>query len=532
MIQILRMTADDLTDPGGLRAGMGPAVGLGDGSTPTAPSPAWRPATIPPVAELLTPGDVRPDHRRRPGARGRARALGDQLAARARARRGPARLADAGVADRASRSLGSPLTACAPAAGRCGCASPTPTATSARTARSSPPCATRRCGRASPSTSGRRARRRPRSPTSTATAPRTSCSPPSDGQLRVYAGRTGRMLRGWPRPMADVDGSPAAAAIGPVRAGFIATPAVGDVDGDRRLDVVAAGLDGRVYAWNERGRPLRGFPFRIDLHAPAENGRARRGDLRQPRARRPRRQREAGHRRRRGRPARLRDRRARPLAARLAGTGPRPERRDAGEDPLVAGHRRHRRRRPPRRRRGHGRGLRHDAGDERPRLRVRQRRQAQAGLADQPRRARGQRHPAGGPGRPRCLRPSPTSTATDATRSRSSAFTGQPELYRGDGTRMSGPNASGSHFAGAGRGAASDATAPSALALGASGAFGRVGPGGPLRFFGGLIDSRLALAQELPAQQISVRPPASAAGTRAAATGCRRSRAGWRAGRS
>ena len=78
----------------------------------------------------------------------------------------------------------------------------------------------------------------------------------SDGLMRVYSGSTGHMLPGWPQAMAPVEGSGAtAAAIGPVRAGFLATPAVGDLDGSGRPDIVEAGLDGRVYAWDARGHP-------------------------------------------------------------------------------------------------------------------------------------------------------------------------------------------------------------------------------------------------------------------------------------
>jgi hypothetical protein len=37
--------------------------------------------------------------------------------------------------------------------------------------------------------------------------------------------------------------------------------------------VIAAGLDGRIYAWTARGRRVRGFPYRIRLHAPSADGR-------------------------------------------------------------------------------------------------------------------------------------------------------------------------------------------------------------------------------------------------------------------
>jgi hypothetical protein len=83
-----------------------------------------------------------------------------------------------------------------------------------------------------------------------------------------------------------------------------------------------------------------------------------------------------------------------------------------------------------------------------------------------------------------------------------SAFTGQPELYRGDGSRIGGPGATGAHFAGTGRGSSSPAGAPGILALGGNSAFGRLSPGGPLRFLSGVVDARLATAQQSPASRM------------------------------
>jgi hypothetical protein len=82
------------------------------------------------------------------------------------------------------------------------------------------------------------------------------------------------------------------------------------------------------------------------------------------------------------------------------------------------------------------------------------------------------------------------------------AFTGEPELYDGDGTRLSGPSATSNHFQSDGKGATSPATAPSVLALGANSAFGRITKGGSLDFFGGLVDETLALSQNAPSTKI------------------------------
>jgi hypothetical protein len=81
-------------------------------------------------------------------------------------------------------------------------------------------------------------------------------------------------------------------------------------------------------------------------------------------------------------------------------------------------------------------------------------------------------------------------------------FTGQPELYRGDGTSMPGAGAGSQHFQTTGRGTSSPAGAPSALALGSSYVFGRASRGAPLRLYGGMVDERLALAQGSPAKPL------------------------------
>jgi Subtilase family/FG-GAP-like repeat len=79
----------------------------------------------------------------------------------------------------------------------------------------------------------------------------------SDGTLRVLSGRTLRELKGWPR---RVGGK-----------GFLATAAVGDIAGDRRPEIVAAALDGRIWAFTARGRRVHGFPYRIALAEPGSD---------------------------------------------------------------------------------------------------------------------------------------------------------------------------------------------------------------------------------------------------------------------
>ncbi len=48
------------------------------------------------------------------------------------------------------------------------------------------------------------------------------------------------------------------------KCGFLATPAVGRLEGpDRPLDIVAPGLDGRLRAYRPDGSPVPGFPVRL-----------------------------------------------------------------------------------------------------------------------------------------------------------------------------------------------------------------------------------------------------------------------------
>jgi Subtilase family/FG-GAP-like repeat len=45
-----------------------------------------------------------------------------------------------------------------------------------------------------------------------------------------------------------------------IKRGFTASPVLGDLNDDGRLDIVIAGLDAHIYAWNGSGNPLPGFP--------------------------------------------------------------------------------------------------------------------------------------------------------------------------------------------------------------------------------------------------------------------------------
>ncbi|MCK6529524.1 FG-GAP-like repeat-containing protein [Myxococcota bacterium] len=99
----------------------------------------------------------------------------------------------------------------------------------------------------------------------------------TDGEVHALRG-DGTPLEGWPvrvEPFVAVDpdrpanhrAAPAFASgslDADVREAIIATPAVGDVDGDGSPDVVVATLGGRIWAFSAQGVPLQGFPARID----------------------------------------------------------------------------------------------------------------------------------------------------------------------------------------------------------------------------------------------------------------------------
>ena len=287
--------------------------------------------------------------------------------------------------------------------------------------------------------------------------------------------------------------------IGVIRQGFAGTPAVGDVAAGRAPEVVASGLDGRVYAWTRRGRRVRGFPVRIDARGSVGDGR-REGAIY-----------------------------ASPALADLDGDRKLDVVVGAADQKLYA---------------WNGRGRRlpgwpvlaQDGGDQAKILSspaigdldgdgspdvVEGTAEAYGTTPTTTGRvyafsARGRLLP-GWPVKPEALSAEGIPLAGEGVPMSPSladvdgdgrdevavaAFTGKPELFRGDGTRVSGPGEA-NHFQSLGRGGASNATAPGALAVGANAAFGRSTAGGPLRLFGGLVDLRLAQAQTSPASRVA-----------------------------
>lgn len=79
--------------------------------------------------------------------------------------------------------------------------------------------------------------------------------PCEDLQIHAYD-LLGRPLPGWPVPATGVNGS-----------GW-PTPALGDLDGDGRVEVVWGGNDGRVHAWHVDGQAVDGFPRVVGAPGP------------------------------------------------------------------------------------------------------------------------------------------------------------------------------------------------------------------------------------------------------------------------
>ena len=324
----------------------------------------------------------------------------------------------------------------------------------------------------------------------------------SDGLVRVLSGRTGRALPGWPQAMAGVPGSGAIAKrIGPIRAGILATPAVGNITGGKAPEIVTTGLDGRAYGWTAKGRPLRGFPYRIDLRRPAEDGQLDAAIYASPAladlagdehleivfgaADQKIYAIDGGGRDLPGWPVLARDGENGNIAKILS--SPAIGDLDGDGDPEIV----------------EGTG---EAYGSTPSTTGR----VHAFEADgtpvpgwpvEPPALAADSIPLAGEGVP----DSPALADVDGDGDdevAAAAFTGYPQLYDGDGSSIGGAGAQG-HFQVEGRGGTSPASAPAALALGANAAFGRTSANGPLRFFGGLVDLRLAEAQILPATKVT-----------------------------
>ncbi|RME28839.1 MAG: hypothetical protein D6798_01440, partial [Deltaproteobacteria bacterium] len=89
----------------------------------------------------------------------------------------------------------------------------------------------------------------------------------SSGEVTVMRG-DGETLPGFPVSTAAMErpwfaAAPAytSGAVPPPRESIVATPAVGDIDGDGQPEIVAGTLEGRLWAWHLDGRVVDGFPY-------------------------------------------------------------------------------------------------------------------------------------------------------------------------------------------------------------------------------------------------------------------------------
>ena len=85
----------------------------------------------------------------------------------------------------------------------------------------------------------------------------------ASGYVHIFDG-SGSELDGWPVQTQIKPGvNPNASAfddVTPIHDAISSSPAVGDIDGDGELNVVALGFDGGIYAWNIDGSVVDGFP--------------------------------------------------------------------------------------------------------------------------------------------------------------------------------------------------------------------------------------------------------------------------------
>ncbi|MBD3235292.1 MAG: hypothetical protein GF330_01145 [Candidatus Eisenbacteria bacterium] len=97
------------------------------------------------------------------------------------------------------------------------------------------------------------------------------CTAAADGTIRLLNGN-GELLAGWPKRLTS-------AALPRNPAGIFASPALGDLDGDGRREIVVATNAYRVYAWDLAGRLLPGWPVDTPHRARAGYGDVALGDI-------------------------------------------------------------------------------------------------------------------------------------------------------------------------------------------------------------------------------------------------------------
>ncbi len=104
-----------------------------------------------------------------------------------------------------------------------------------------------------------------------------------DGKLEIVVtsfagtiyvlGADGKSKPGWPLRLPDVPSCPLELGIDPpkdcmgpkaiIDRGAFASPVLEDLDGDKKLDIIQAAFDGRVYVFNHKAQPVAGFPVEV-----------------------------------------------------------------------------------------------------------------------------------------------------------------------------------------------------------------------------------------------------------------------------
>jgi hypothetical protein len=69
----------------------------------------------------------------------------------------------------------------------------------------------------------------------------------------IVLSHTGNVEQGWPKLSHDEDGNGC-------RDTVFSSPALGDINNDGKMEVIAGGFDKRIYAWDHKGNLLPGFP--------------------------------------------------------------------------------------------------------------------------------------------------------------------------------------------------------------------------------------------------------------------------------
>ena len=87
----------------------------------------------------------------------------------------------------------------------------------------------------------------------------------SDGFVHAIDGKTGRELRGFPAKTLRTQVQRKHRGINPGREPIFTNVAVGDIDGNGRLSIVATTSTGRTYVWNSRGKRRKGWPQSLSL---------------------------------------------------------------------------------------------------------------------------------------------------------------------------------------------------------------------------------------------------------------------------